>query len=77
MLIDKTESTGLKYLNNSKAINQIYLYIKDPYEAKYLLLIDKTESTGLKYLNTQMIWIIFIKILKNIIQIKKIKSYFL
>ena len=29
----------------------MYLYAKDPYEAKYQLLISKRESTGLKYLN--------------------------
>ena len=32
-------------------IDKIYLYAKDPYEAKYQLLINKRESTGLKYLN--------------------------
>ena len=30
---------------------QIYLYAKDPYEAKYQFLIDKRGSTGLKHLN--------------------------
>ena len=32
-------------------IDKIYLYAKDPYEAKYQLLINKRESTDLKYLN--------------------------
>ena len=32
-------------------IDKIYLYAKNPYEAKYQLLINKRESTGLKYLN--------------------------
>ena len=32
-------------------IDKIYLYAKDPYEAKYLLLINKRESTELKHLN--------------------------
>ena len=57
-----------------------YLYAKDQCEAKYQLLINKRESTGLKtlmiqklLLNTQMIWMIFIKILKNTIQIKNEK----
>ena len=31
--------------------DKIYLYNKDPYEAKYLLLINKRESTSLKHLN--------------------------
>ena len=32
-------------------IDKIYLYAKDPYEAKYWFLIDKRESTGLKHFN--------------------------
>ena len=31
--------------------DKIYLYAKDPYEAKYQLLIKKQESTGLNNLN--------------------------
>ena len=51
---------------------KIYLYPEDPYEAKYHFFINKQESKGLSILmiqnilfNTQMIWIIFTKILKN------------
>ena len=58
----------------------MYLYTKDPYEAKYQFLINKIESTGLKHfsdpkhlLNIQMISKMFIKILMIIILIKKIK----
>ena len=29
--------------------DKIYLYAKDPYEAKYQLLMKKRESTGLKH----------------------------
>ena len=32
-------------------IDKIYLYAKDPYEAKYQLLFKKCESTGLKHFN--------------------------
>ena len=32
-------------------IDKIYLYAKDPYEAKYQFLINKRESTELKYFN--------------------------
>ena len=56
-------------------MEKIYLYAKDPYEAKYQLLINKRESTGLSTLmiqkllwNTQIIWLMFTKILKIIIQ---------
>ena len=30
---------------------KIYLYAKEPYEAKYQLLINKSESAVLKYFN--------------------------
>ena len=53
-------------------IDKIYLCAKDPYEAKYQYLINKREQLGLKHfddllLSTQMIWKMFIKILKNTI----------
>ena len=32
-------------------MDKIYLYAKDPYQAKHQLLINKRESTGLKHLN--------------------------
>ena len=35
--------------NNHPHIDKIYLYTKDPYEAKYQFLINKRESTGLKH----------------------------
>ena len=41
----------LKLINNQPDIDKIYLYAKDPYEAKYKFLINKRESTGLKHLN--------------------------
>ena len=61
-------------------INKIYLSAKDPHGAKLQYLIDKRKSIGLKYLtilkvllNTRIIWIIFIKTLKNRTQIKSVK----
>ena len=38
-------------INNHPVIDKIYLYAKDPYEAKYQLLIKKRESAGLKHFN--------------------------
>ena len=38
-------------LSQQLGIDKIYLYAKDPYEAKYQFLINKQESTGLKDLN--------------------------
>ena len=38
-------------INNQPAIDKIYLYAKDPYEAKYQYLINKREKVGLNYFN--------------------------
>ena len=39
--------------SNNSAIRywKIYLYAKDPYEAKYQLLVIKRQCTGLKHFN--------------------------
>ena len=36
-------------INNQPDIDKIYLYAKDPYEAKQQFLFDKIEVTGLKH----------------------------
>ena len=41
----------LNLINHEPDIDKIYLYAKDPYEAKYQFLINKRESTGLKHFN--------------------------
>ena len=41
----------LNLINNQPDIDKIYLYAKDPYEAKYQSLFNKRESTGLKHFN--------------------------
>ena len=41
----------LNLINNQPDIDKIYLYAKDPYEAKYQFLINKRYSTGLKHFN--------------------------
>ena len=41
----------LNLISNQPDIEKIYLYAKDPYEAKYRFLINKRESTGLKHFN--------------------------
>ena len=38
-------------INSQPDTDKIYLYAKDPYEAKYQFLINKSESTGLKHFN--------------------------
>ena len=38
-------------LNKQSDIDKIYLYVKDPYEAKYQYLINKCEKVGLDHFN--------------------------
>ena len=51
------------------------MYAKDPYEAKYQYLFNKREKVGLKQFNDPKAFIdkMFIKILKNTIQVKNVK----
>ena len=44
-------NASLNLINNQSDIDKIYLYAKDPYEAKYQFLINKREGTGLKHFN--------------------------
>ena len=37
----------LNLINNQPNFDKIYLYAKDPYEAKYQYLINKREKVGL------------------------------
>ena len=37
--------------NDKQDIDKIYLYSKDPFQAKYQFLINKRESRYLKYFN--------------------------
>ena len=39
----------LNVINNQPDIDKIYLYAKDPYEAKYQYLINKQEKVGLNH----------------------------
>ena len=39
----------MNLINNQPDINEIYLYAKDPYEAKYQYLINKREKVGLNH----------------------------
>ena len=41
----------LYFINNQPDIDKIYLYAKDPYEAKYQDLISKHEKVGLYHFN--------------------------
>ena len=41
----------LNLIGNQPDIDKIFLYVKDPYEAKYQYLINKRESVGKNYFN--------------------------
>ena len=41
----------LDLINNQLDIDKIYLYAKDPYEAKYQHLIKKDENVGIDHFN--------------------------
>ena len=41
----------LNLINNQPDIDKIYLYAKDPYEAKYQYLINKREKVGQDHLD--------------------------
>ena len=41
----------LNLINNQPDIDKIYLYAKDPYEAKYQYFINKRERVGLNHFN--------------------------
>ena len=60
----------LNLSNNQLDIDKIYLYAKDPFEAKYQFLINKRKSVGIEYLMIQKHLLsiqMFITILMNII----------
>ena len=46
--------------------DKIYLYVKDPYEAKYQSLLSKQENTGLKDLNDSKSFIEYSNDMDNI-----------
>ena len=67
------------WINQQPDIDRIYLYAKDPYQAKYQFLINNVKITGLKKFNEPKAFLKYsnnmddIKILKNAIQIRNIK----
>ena len=70
----------LNLINKQPDIDKIYLYAKDPYEAKYQFLINKREGIGLKHFNDSKAFIEYsndmqdvCKILMNTISTKNVK----
>ena len=55
-------------INNQPDIGKIYLYVKDPYQAKYQFLINKRGSTGSKYFNDPKAFIEYSNDMKDVYQ---------
>ena len=53
-------------INHEPDVDKIYLYARDPYEAKYQLLINKIRNTSLKYLNDSKAFIEYLNDMYNI-----------
>ena len=71
-------SSLFNLIKNQSDIDKIYLYAKDPHEAKYQCLIKKSEEQSVLIIQKllfmiRMIWLIFIKALDIIIHIKNVK----
>ena len=47
----------INLIENQPDIDKIYLYAKDPYEAKYQYLINKREGVGIDYFNDRKAFI--------------------
>ena len=47
----------LNLIENQPDIDKIYLYAKDPYEAKYQCLINKREGVGINHFNNPKAYI--------------------
>ena len=71
-VLDLEKHALLNLISHEPDIDKIYLYAKDPYEAKYQLLINKRESTGSKYLNDSKAFIEYSNYMDGIY--KKIKE---
>ena len=70
----------LNLIKDQPDINQIYLYVKDPYEAKYHYLINIRKKAGINHYNDPKAFMDYsndmqdvYKTLKNIIQGKNVK----
>ena len=60
-------------VNKQPDIDKIYLYTKDPHEAKYQFLINKKESTDIKYFNGSKVFVKYSNDMDDIY--KNIKDY--
>ena len=62
----RKKNTLLNLINNQPDIYKIYLYAKDPYEAKYQLLIKKREIAGLNHFNDAKVFIEYLNDIQDV-----------
>ena len=62
----------LNLINNQPDIDKIYLYVKDPYQAKYQYLVSKREKVGLGHINDTKPFIKFSNDMQGVQKILKI-----
>ena len=66
----------MNLINDQTDIDELYLYAKDPYEAKYQFFINKRQSTGLRHFNVLKAFIeysnnkMFRKLFKNTTEVR-------
>ena len=70
--LGKTNSS-FNLISQQPDIDKIYLYAKDPYEAKYQFLINKQESTDSKHFNDSKAFIEYSNNMDNVY--KKIEKH--
>ena len=63
----------MNLINNQPDIDKIYLYAKDPYEAKYQYLINKREKVGLDHFKDHKTFMEYSNDMKDVY--KNIKGY--
>ena len=56
----------LNLINNQPDIDKIYLYAKDPYEAKYQYLINKREKVGLDHFDDPKAFVEYSNDIQNV-----------
>ena len=56
----------LNLIKNKSDIDKIYLYAKDPYEAKYKYLINKRECVGINHFNDSKAFIEYSNDMRNV-----------
>ena len=62
----------LNLIKNQPNIDKIYLYAKDPYEAKYQYLINRREKVGLNYYDDPKVFTEYSNDMQKIYKNKKV-----